>query len=547
MKLHKLSLKHLLTASLTGLVMSGLLGLISSIAGVALLGVSGWFISAAGLAGGLLFFNYFTPGAIIRLMAILRTAGKYGEQVFAHSHLLDLLRLLRLWVWDQRADRDPALVSKESKGDLLQRIVADVDQIIRWPLMVFFPWLYALGAYCLVICLAFYINASLGWPLLVGAILHLCVIPYLLMRWGLKRVYSSQVLGIHRRSRFISVFSSLITLTIRGNWSSYSSRLHQLDNRQRKNDKQIQMLLSVAKFLINLVTIALLTLLVTLAVQYESSNKHFTLIDGIDAAWFVGLLLSLLALNELMTPLAQLFLAHAQAKVGLKRLKQIEVQVKPKSNLAISHIDTLSFKNWKGVHLPSLLGSPIVSMSLKVGDTLAIIGKSGCGKSTLLSSMAGECYSQGLSLINDQVIDLYGEPAYQAYVSYLPQSPYIFQQSVAANIRLGKPEASDEEVLKALAAVKLDDWARGLPQGMYTFLSAQGKDLSGGQIKRLALARLLIRKAPILLLDEPFDGLDQDTIEHLITSLEGEYKPNILVFISHIDTRLNERAKSLHL
>lgn len=73
------------------------------------------------------------------------------------------------------------------------------------------------------------------------------------------------------------------------------------------------------------------------------------------------------------------------------------------------------------------------------------------------------------------------------------------------------------------------------------------KDLSGGQIKRLALARLLIRKAPILLLDEPFDGLDQDTIEHLITSLEGEYKPNILVYISHIDTRLNERAKSLHL
>jgi len=97
-KPQSLTFKSLLLENPFGLLVAMLVGIISSLAAVALLGISGWFLSAAGLAsamGAALVFNFFTPGALVRLMAILRTAGRYGEQVFSHDHLLGLLRSLR--------------------------------------------------------------------------------------------------------------------------------------------------------------------------------------------------------------------------------------------------------------------------------------------------------------------------------------------------------------------------------------------------------------------------------------------------------------------
>ena len=163
-KTAKLSLKRLLLANPWGFIIPVMTGIAATLAGVALLGISGWFISAAGLAtalGGALVFNYLTPGAIVRGMAILRTAGRYGEQVTAHNHLLGLLRTLRLWVWDQRVAKDAANLHEQSRGDLLQRLVSDLDQIIRWPLVVFLPWIYALLAYAAVAIFAYFILPSL--------------------------------------------------------------------------------------------------------------------------------------------------------------------------------------------------------------------------------------------------------------------------------------------------------------------------------------------------------------------------------------------------
>ncbi len=116
-KTSTLSLKKLLLANPWGFVIPVILGVVASLAGVALLGISGWFISAAGLAttmGVSLIFNYLTPGAIVRFMAILRTSGRYGEQVTAHNHLLGLLRILRLWVWDQRVAKDPPIYTNKA-------------------------------------------------------------------------------------------------------------------------------------------------------------------------------------------------------------------------------------------------------------------------------------------------------------------------------------------------------------------------------------------------------------------------------------------------
>ncbi len=549
-KSSKLTLRGLLLANPWGFIIPVLTGVAASVAGVALLGVSGWFISAAGLAtamGSALVFNYLTPGAIVRGLAILRTAGRYGEQVTAHNHLLGLLRILRLWVWDQGVAKQTASVHTQSRGDLLQRLVSDLDQIIRWPLVVFLPWLYALLGYLGVSLLAYCISPSLLWPLAVCAIWHLVLLPYLCGRMASHAVHVGQILGVHRRSRFVSLFSALVTLTIRGHWQDYAARLEQLDERQRRMEFAIQQAVSLGRLLGYLVTIVLLASVFWLLGDFSLQSGVWHLKQGVQGTWVVGLILALLAVNELVLPLVQSFVAQGQSQVGLRRLNQLQQPASARVSHSMASLTQLSLTEWRGFHVESGLGNQPIDFQMQSGDRLWLRGASGTGKSTLLASIAGDCMASGKAYVNQQACELYDNTGFQQHISYLPQSPYVFQQSIAANLRLGNPQASDEDMWAVLDAVALADWVRGLENGLGTLLSSQGRDLSGGQRKRLVLARLLLRSAPLLLLDEPFDGLDKATIERICHALDNDYKPEMLILVSHIDSPLSAGARVIEL
>lgn len=553
-KMTKLSLKSLLFANFWGFLVPVIVGIAASLAGIALLGVSGWFISAAGLAtamGIAQVFNYLTPGAIVRFTAIVRTAGRYGEQISAHNHLLDLLKILRLWVWDQRVAKDPANLHEQTRGDLLQRLVSDLDQIILWPLAVFLPWIYALFSYMIVSILAYVIFPDLLLPMSIAAVLHILVVPYICGRFASHQVHVGQILGVHRRSRFVSLFSALVTLTIRGHWKDYAKRLGQLDERQRKTEIRIQNAVSLGRLLAYSVTILLIGSCLYLVSNFDSESGRWVLLEGVQGTWVVGFVLSILAVNELVLPLAQSFVAQGKSQVGLRRLNQLYQEPSIASQLPSKNLEKplaqVSLQNWRGFHAPSGMGNTALDLSFNSGETIWIRGGSGSGKSTLLASIAGDCLSSGRALINGEECHLYGNSAYQRQISYLPQAPYIFQQSIAANLRLGNSNASNEELWSVLKAVSLADWVESLPNKLNTLLSSQGRNLSGGQRKRLALARLLLRQAPVLLLDEPFDGLDKATIKTICHSLQNEYQPDILLLVSHIDSQIGEHARKVEL
>ena len=546
----KLSLKRLLLANPWGFIIPVVTGMAATLAGVALLGLSGWFISAAGLATAMgvgMVFNYLTPGAIVRGLSILRTAGRYGEQVTAHNHLFGLLRILRLWVWDQRVAKDAANLHEQSRGDLLQRLVNDLDQIIRWPLVVFLPWIYALSAYLAVSIFAYFITPVLLWPIAIAALLQILVVPYVCGRFASHAVHVGQILGVHRRSRFVSLFSALITLTIRGHWKDYAQRLGELDERQRRMEIRIQQAISLGRLLSYGVTILLIASSFFLLSERNPETNHWTLIDGVQGTWVVGFILSILAVNELVLPLVQSFVAQGQSQVGLRRLNQLHQDAQAQPEGKIDRVQQMVFKHWRGFHASSGMGNTAIDLSANMGDTLWLRGASGSGKSTLLAAIAGDCLPSGEAIINNEKCDLYSNQHYQAQLSYLPQSPHIFQQSIAANLYLGKPNASDEQLWAVLDAVGLADWVKSLPNGLETLLSSQGRNLSGGQRKRLALARLLLREAPVLLLDEPFDGLDKATIERICHSLQNDYKPDILILVSHVGSRIGDNARVIEL
>jgi ATP-binding cassette subfamily C protein CydC len=385
----------------------------------------------------------------------------------------------------------------------------------------------------------------------IAAVLHVLIVPYICGRFASHEVHVGQILGVHRRSRFISLFSALVTLTIRGHWKDYAKRLGQLDARQRNTEIRIQNAVSAGRLLAYCVTISLIGSCLYLLSDFNSQTGRWVLHEGVQGTWVVGFILALLAVNELALPLVQSFVAQGKSQVGLRRLNQLYQEPSSASPLPSKNLEKpltqISLQNWRGFHASSGMGNTALDLSVTLGETVWIRGASGSGKSTLLASIAGDCLSSGRALINGEESHLYGNCAYQKQISYLPQAPYIFQQSIAANLRLGNPNASHEELWSVLKAVSLADWAESLPQKLDTLLSSQGRNLSGGQRKRLALARLLLRKAPVLLLDEPFDGLDKATIETICDSLGHEYKPDILLLVSHVDSQIGEHARKIEL
>lgn len=551
-KPQSLTFKSLLLDNPFGLLVATLIGIIASLAAVALLGISGWFLSAAGLAsamGTALVFNFFTPGALVRLMAILRTAGRYGEQVFSHDHLLGLLRSLRLWIWDQRVKTPLNSVYQQTRGDLLQRLVGDVDMIIKWPLAVIMPWIYGLLGCLALLALASAIQAELGIPVLVYLVLQLGLMLWLANRSALPSVYRMQALAVHRRSRFMSVFSALITLTIRGHWQHYGDRLAMLDERQKALQQHLQRVVSLQKLISHIFSLLLIVALLVMSLSWTAQGVILS--TEVNGAWLVALVLAALGVNELIQPLANAVLSQGQSKVGLKRLNQLAVE-KSLESINISPVpaaESIELRKFVGFHDHlSVLQLPKVSFQVRAGERLRLTGGSGAGKSTCLAALAGDLPYRGEVLLNGHHVTITDHPKWRSQIAYLPQQSVIFQQSLGANLRLGNPQASDAQLMEVLSLLGLKEWAEALPNGLNTLLGAQGRDISGGQARRLCLARVLLRGTSIMILDEPFDGLDSTSIQRVCDALEHyTYKPKLLIYASHIDSSLDRRARQLEL
>ncbi len=170
---------------------------------------------------------------------------------------------------------------------------------------------------------------------------------------------------------------------------------------------------------------------------------------------------------------------------------------------------------------------------MKQGESLALLGKSGAGKSTILKLL------EGAVVPNQGVVSIQGKPVQSiqeeisSYVSVLNQQPYLFDTSVLNNIRLGSPEATEEQVKEAARQVQLHDYIESLPEGYHTGVQETGVRFSGGERQRMALARILLQNTPIVVLDEPTVGLDPRTERELLETIFRVLKGKTVIWITH--------------
>lgn len=521
-----LRLRNLLQPQSGSWLLTLLLGAFTALCLLALLAVSGWFIAAAALAGmtgAVAAFNYFTPAALIRFFALGRTAGRYGERLISHQATLALLASLRQRFFARFANHRTEFLLLQNSARTLQKLVHDIDQLDQYPLRWLMPWCWALLLVILVLALYALLAMPLFWLACVCLLLAL-MLPAWASLQGIQLARTEATLSEQRREALLHPLTAMTSLLMWNQWSAQQAHFLRIDDAYRRIQQRIQrtsMWLAWGQH-------SVLSLLIVLSLWSAIANGQPTLFS---TAGLVALILVLLGLMEVLAPLSRDWLALGKSIVARDRLNELLPEpdagtifdTPDTGSLPLPHVDEmrLCVQNCSVRFATALNGAEHITLSACSGEVVMVYGPSGCGKSTLLSALAGELAPQNGRITYN------GSPAEYWYdaqqIGYLAQQWDIFDLSLAANLRLARADACDDELWQVLAQVGLHDWAKGLQQQLLTPLGEYGAGVSGGQARRIALARLLLKQQPILILDEPFAGVDTETVVHMWQAIQTHH------------------------
>ncbi|WP_386067493.1 thiol reductant ABC exporter subunit CydC [Tahibacter sp. UC22_41] len=542
-----LRLRELLACRAGHLALAALLSALALLAAFGLLAFSGHFITATAIAGGsaatAVLFDIFRPGATIRLFAIVRTAGRYGERLVSHEAVLRLLASLRERLYAQLAALTPEPLARWSEGDLLQRVVGDVDAVAEAPLRAGLP----LAGAVVVVIAALLVVAVADVSLLVPAALGLLAAGLLPIATAWRSGRDGAALAQYaarRRAALVDALRGLTTLSLCGAWPAW--REHWLaDDAQLLRAQFVQRLRESVGQALSLLLLG--GAAVALLARADTAG-----VGTAQAPWIAAAVLGLLASWEALAPSTAAWLAWGRARAALQRLDAL-----------VATPPTVSFPDRADV--PAACGrleldeagyryagrdgglAPTTS-SLAPGARLLVYGASGAGKSTLAALLSRSLDpQQGRVLLDGVDLRDYDEASLRTRVALLPQRPHLFAATVAENLRVADADADDARLRAVLQAVALDAWLARLPQGLETPLGEYGVGLSGGEARRLALARTLLRPAVLFVLDEPYEGLDAPLRQRVAAGVDRWIGAATLVLISHHEVVLPTTATTLHL
>ena len=509
---------------------------------IALLALSGWFITAAALAGAglLLGLELFTPSAGIRAAALLRTLARYGERVLGHEAVLRVLADLRGASFAAVARLPLPAQRRMRSGDLQQRLIADIDTLDAVPLRITGPLVAAglavLGAAGLAAWLA-------PWPapLLITGLAGLTIAASALAaRFGQTRSRALVARRSRERVALLDYFGGLADLLAYRRAAAYQQ---DLERREREQAGALLLQERVAlgadqavQALVALTALAMLAL----ALHWHAQGL-------VSAPVAVLLALMTLGLNEALSSLPGALWRSGESLEAASRLRALGVDSADAPDTPLQDAvrpgeapqDTDFRVEGLAVGFP---GQRPLLEGLEFepvpGRPLVIHGASGIGKTTLLETLAGERPPlRGGVRLAGQALQHWPETTRYRGIGYLPQHTPLLDDSVAANLRLGMPELTDHELWAALDTVELAGLLRREGSGLDYRTGERGQRLSGGQARRLALAWLLLRDASVVLLDEPFAGLDTELEQRILTRIRPWLEQRRVVLVTHMPER----------
>ncbi|MCC4587130.1 thiol reductant ABC exporter subunit CydC [Xanthomonas sp. NCPPB 1067] len=516
------------------LSLSALLVLVTLLAGVGLLALSGGFLTAAALAGVVGMgagFNFFSPSAGIRALTFARIASRYGEKLIGHDATLRIARDLRVWFFRRALPLAPGRLSATRTGDLLARLMSDIGEVDGVSVRALAPLAALLGIWVAGVVAAALIHPPAALLLLaLGATIG-GLVPWQVARGGAQR---ERLRAQQRMQLRTQAFEGLEGAADLAAVEAQAAWLQQVDAAAAAlvDGDRMQRRRLIAGNLLHAVCGGIgLAGMLWLALRAAEQG-------AISAELAAALVFLTIALLEVWAGAGLALQALQSARVAAGRLQAIVDQAPsvsdPLQPVEVPRTGTLKLQqvcfSWPGGVRPVLHG---LDLTLAPGERIAISGDSGSGKSTL-SALLLRLWDPQAGQVSYAGIDLRQctQAQWHRRIAWLPQHAPVFAGSVRENLLIGDATASDAALWAVLAQVRLRDWA-GAQNGLDTWVGENGATLSAGQARRLALARALLRDAPILLLDEPTDGLDVDTAHALLLDLAAALGERSLVMITH--------------
>lgn len=514
------------------LTLGVVLAIVTLLASIGLITLSGWFLSASAVVGvsGLYSFNYMLPAAGVRGAAIARTAGRYFERLVSHDATFRVLQHLRVSTFSKLLPLSPAGLARFRQGELLNRIVADVDTLDHLYLRVLSPLVGALITIVVVTIGLSILDVTLALTLGGIMLLTLLLLPPLFYRAGKPTGEKLTTLRGEYRQQVTSWLQGQAELTIFGASERYRAQMENTElswHEAQRRQSDLTALSQAVMLLTN--AVAVLAMLWLAAGGVGGDTQPGALI-----ALFV---FCALAAFEALAPVTGAFQHLGQVIASAVRITQItqhppevrfsENQTPPPAQVALT-LNNVSF-SYAQQPQKALDG---LSLQINAGEHVAILGRTGCGKSTLLQLLTRAWDpTAGELAINGEPLASLSEPALRAAMSVVPQRVHLFSATLRDNLLLASPTATDDTLAAVLTQVGLEKLLD--ESGLNSWLGEGGRQLSGGELRRLAVARALLHDAPLLLLDEPTEGLDATTESQILDLLERVTQGKTVLMVTH--------------
>jgi ATP-binding cassette subfamily C protein CydC len=535
------------------------LSLFALAANMALLALSSWFITSMALAGAAgAFMDYTTPAAAIRALALARAGGRYAERLVNHDTTLRVLSTIRVWFFRRIEPLAPARLQGLRSGDLLGRIRTDVDTLDDFYIRGVVPSIVAVLALGLI--MPFLARFDLRIAVIDAAALACggALLPLFLRRLsnapGSDRVALSSDLraSVVEHAQGMAELIALEAVQVREQDMGLTVR--ELGIRERR--------LATLQGAGDAGLIAASSLAVWAAVLVLAPRAASGSMPGAEMAM---LAVFVLATFEAVMPLPPVIQRAGELAAAARRLFELidtPATVKdpesPSPAFGSEPVEPLGLVI-RDLRFRYASDSPWVidrlSLDVPAGGRVGISGPSGVGKSTLVNLLLRFWdYEQGTITVAGagkevELRSLRGEDARRLF-AVVPQSPFFFHASVRENLSMALPEGREgdaEAMRSALETAQLAPFVAALPEGVETTVGEKGHELSAGEARRLAVARTLLKEAPIYILDEPTEGLDEKTADSLMAALNARLRGKTLIVISHRDRDLSFAEKVVRL
>ncbi|MEJ7816461.1 MAG: thiol reductant ABC exporter subunit CydC [Rubrobacter sp.] len=519
-----------------------LLGVATVVGNVGLLATAAYVISAAALMP--LLAALAGPIYLVRLFGVGRAAARYAERMVSHNLTFKLLADLRTWFYARLEPLAPARLLRYRTGDLLSRIVKDVEELENIYLRVLSPVVVA-AVISLLTFMLFYLFdpllafVSLGFLVITGVGVPLLV---RVLARGLGR--RQLELRGQLNARIVDDIGGVQDLLAFGLEHDRRREVSALNRKLDRVQKRMAFITGLQNTLSDLaMNLAMLTILV-LAIPLVARGE----IPGVYLAF---LALVILGSFEAIQPLGMAFQFLGRSVEAAKRLfevvdaePEIEDPAKPLSppETYALEFDRVSFGYETG-------GPPVlkdVTFTVKPGCRVAVVGPSGAGKSTLVHlALRFWDPTTGEIRLGGHDIRGYAQDDLRREFAVVSQDTHVFNDTLRGNLLLAKPGATDEELERVLTQAQLSGLARRLPKDLDSPLGEQGLSLSGGERQRLAVARALLKGAPLLVLDEPTANLDPVTERELLDAAYELMRGRATLVVTHRLVRMEEMDEIL--